>query len=430
MPYDLTARQEVADRPRLLFLAFSFPPLRAISAVRAAAMAKYLGRSGWEVTVVTPDPALLQNADNAEQAVAHIDACGIKRICTGHRWRCLSSGHLKRSYHRGLRWFLGGICRRVAKMLDVDEMIGWYPEVERACARLKARDIDVVMATGSPFGAFKVAQRLSRRLKCPYVLDYRDLWTGNPHARGRKPDHHAHVERRLLADCAAVSVVSPSMARYLGDRFGVDHKAHVIPNGYDPIDFERIKPVAFGHFAIVYAGQFLPPKRTATPLMQTLRRVAELTPDASWRFHYYGPSGDHVREAATAFGVRSRVELHGEVPRRQCLEAIRGAGAAVVITSVLDAADIADRGIITGKIFEPIGLGTPVLLITPPQSDAATVIQTAGGGSAFVASNIEGMAAFLMDLMQGKVPASGQPGTYAWPSLVQKLDAMLQQIQR
>ncbi len=417
----------MSRKPRVLFLAFYFPPLRCVASLRGANMANYLVRAGWEVSVVTPDPSLWQSPDDLDRVAAELDQSRVHRIYTGHRWRSLSSGFLKRSYGHGVKWFLEGILRRFGQMIGIDEMVGWYPEVERACAKLRPGDVDVIMASGSPFGAFRVARRLSLRLRCPYVLDYRDLWTGNPHARSEDRNRDERVEREVLRDCAAVSVVSPSMAGYLSDHFGVENKVHVIPNGYAPADFEGIEPTVFGHFAIVYTGVFLPPLSTADPLMRALRRLTELVPNKPLRFHYYGRSAAHVRESAKACGVEHLVEIHGVVPRRQCLAAVRGAGTAVVVISVNDDGDLADRGIITGKIFEPIGLKTPVLVIAPPGSDVERVVQTVGKGAVFSGSNVHGMAAFIVDLMHGKAPESHQPEAYAWPNLVLKLDAMLRQ---
>jgi glycosyltransferase involved in cell wall biosynthesis len=383
---------------------------------------------GWDVSVVTPHPRFWLSADDADRVAAEMDGAGIRMIYTGYQWRCLSTIGVKRSF-RGLKWFLGGICRRIAKRLRIDERIGWYSSAERACADITPEDVDVIMATGNPFGAFRVAQRLSARLGRPYVLDYRDLWTGNPkRAQPSESNCEDRVEGRLLDGCAAASVVSPSMARYLEERFGVHKKLHVIPNGYSPTDFADVKPTAFAHFAIVYAGGLYPPKRDIGPLMRVFKRLAEMRLGIPWRFHYYGSQSDYVREAARKHGAEKHVELHGAVPRCECLAALRGAGAAVVITSVADDAGLAERGIITGKIFEPIGLGTPVLVIAPPQSDVETVVQTVGRGGVFTGSDVEGMAAFLARAMQGDVPESRSPQAYGWPHLIGKMDAMLRRV--
>jgi hypothetical protein len=52
-----------------------------------------------------------------------------------------------------------------------------------------------------------------------------------------------------------------------------------------------------------------------------------------------------------------RVIIHGNVSRKEALTATRGAGAAVVITSVAKRASLEENGIMTGKIYEALGLG-------------------------------------------------------------------------
>ena len=414
-----------AKKPKLLFFAFFFPPYRAIASVRSACIAKQLSRIGWDVTVVTPHPSLLQDYDDPEKVRVELERWGVKRLFTGYRWRCLGTYNL-RSYHPGrLRLIWERICRRLARAMGIDELIGWNMEARRACAKLTSRDVDVILATGGAFGIFRVAKKLSETLGRPYVLDYRDLWTGNPHAPARMRERSRNIERELLEGCSAVSVVSPSMAQYLSGRVGMADKVHVVSNGYDPDDFENVVPESFGHFAIVYTGGFYQQKRTAEPLMRALKRLMQFEPPRPWRFHYYGTCGAHVRELARKHGVEDRVELHDQVSRSRCLSAIGGAGVAIVVTSVHEAGDLADRGIITGKIFEPIGLGTPVMVVAPPHSDVEAVVHDAGRGAVFAGSDIEGMAAYLNGLLAGNVPPRNHPEKYAWTSLAQSMDAML-----
>ena len=80
---------------------------------------------------------------------------------------------------------------------------------------------------------------------------------------------------------------------------------------------------------------------------------------------------------------------------------------------------------VTGKIFEAIGLGTPILLVAPNGSDAHTVVDTAGRGRAFTADDIDGIASFLADLIDGKSLEPKGIGAYAWGSLVGELDHIL-----
>jgi glycosyltransferase involved in cell wall biosynthesis len=416
----------VSRHPKLLFLAYCFPPASAIASVRTWNMAKYLARLGWDVTVVMPHPSLWRHAHNLEMAELAIRREGIKCILTDHRWRCLQPGSLK-CWNRAPGWVAGGICRTISRRLGIDKGVGWGHAAERACEALTANDVDIILATGTPFTSFTIAKHLSERFGCPYVLDYRDPWTGNPHASHAARPAIVRREARLLAGCAAVTIVSPSWARALHDRFGLGSKIHVLTNGYDPEELIGVEPYDFGHFAIVYAGNFYPPKRVISPVMAALRRLKEM-PNGhapAWFFHYYGSQEDHVREQARQVGVMDRVVLHGRVPRSSVLSATRGAGVAVVITSVAEGNALEDRGIIPGKVFEILGLGTPTLLIAPPGSDVATILATTNLGRCLSGSNIGGIASFLIDAIRGRAPEPKAREAFAWTNIASYLDIVL-----
>jgi glycosyltransferase involved in cell wall biosynthesis len=414
------------SRPKLLFLAYHFPPAKAAACVRTWNIPKYLARLGWDVTVVTPHPSILGNVEKTEEVDDILKRQGIKRILTGHGLRFLMPGHLK-CWNEGIGWFTGGICRRIARYLDIDNGIGWIEAAERSCSDLTSKDVDMILATGSPFAAFELAERLSERFDCPYVLDYRDPWTGNPHAI--RPPRPATIrkEARLLAGSVAVTIVSPSWALAMDDRFNIGPKLHVVTNGYDPEELTGVQPHDFGHFAIVYTGSFYPPKRVVSPVMAALKRLKETVDSKApeWYFHYFGGGVNHVREEAQRSGVMGRVVLHGSVPRAEALSAVRGAGVAVVITSVTNSTTMEDNGIMTGKIFEALGLGTPILLVAPSGSDAKSIAETTELVQSFTGDEVEGMASFLKDMMLGRVLQPKDVDAYSWTSIARKLDTVL-----
>jgi glycosyltransferase involved in cell wall biosynthesis len=415
-------------RPRLLFLAYLFPPVASIACVRTWNIAKYLVRCGWEVTVATPQPSLWRQRGDVQATETACREAGVRRLLTGHGWRCLAPDRLH-CWNRGLGWLAGGVCRRVARRFGIAEAIGWNRAVLRACAGLTPDDVDVILASGSPFSSFTLARVLAERLGRPYVLDYRDPWTGNLHAT--RPDRARDVrqEARLLRQAAAITIVSRAWAQVLAQRYGVGSKLQVVTNGYDPEELARVEPHGFGHFAIVYAGTFYPPKRVISPVMAALQRLkASLGGGGGeWRFHYYGDGGEHVRGEARRFDVLERVVIHGQVPRAEALAAVRGAGVTVVITTVAEKGTLADRGMVTGKLYEALGLGTPILLIAPSDSDAVEVVASAPVHGSFCGVDVEGIAAFLRSAVEGKLPCSAgaAPARYAWPALAGQWDALL-----
>jgi glycosyltransferase involved in cell wall biosynthesis len=420
------SRGAPSRHPRLLFLAFPFPPYRAAGCVRTWNLARYLARSSWDVTVVTPHPSVWRSVEDVDGTRIALEREGIRRILTGHQWRCLAPENLN-YWNQGFGWLVGGLCRKIARPFSIDKRIGWMKAAESACSHLTANDVDVILATGSPFAAFKLAGRLSERLGRPYVLDYRDPWTGNPHAARPARPTIIREEARLLEHCAAVTIVSPSWSSAMDARFHLGPKLHVVTNGYDPEELVRVKPQDFDHFAIVYTGSFYPPKRVISPVMDALKRFKGSINGSNkdWRFHYFGEHEHHIREQARRYEVMEKVVLHGKVPRAQALSAIRGAKVAVVITSVADEICSEDQVIVPGKIFDTIGLGTPMLLIAPPGSDVEHIIETTRLGRRFSGSDIEGMTSFLFARVSGQAYEPKDLGGYAWNHIVAKMDAVL-----
>ncbi|MDR4464475.1 MAG: glycosyltransferase [Nitrospira sp.] len=416
-------------RQKLLFLAYPFPPAKTPGCVRTWNIAMHMTRLGWDVTVVTPDPAILRNVEDEEKTSVELKQTGIKRILTAHRFRCLTPGNLKWWGWRLGRW-AGGTCRIVARNLRVDKYVGWIKPSEQACSNLTADDVDLIFATGQPFVAFSLAKRLSDRLGRPYVLDYRDPWTGNPHAERPPWPGTIREEASLLEGCAAVSVVSPSWGLLLDRSFQIGTKLHILPNGYDSSEMAEVEPYDFGHCAFVYAGIFYPPKRVITPFLAALKLLKESLSegDNEWYFHYYGVDENHVRREADRFGLSDRIVFHGGVPRRQALSAVKGARLAVVITSVADQETLEDKGIVTGKIFEAIGLETPVLLIAPVGSDARVITEPTGLVRSFAGTEIQGMVSFLKDVVRGWVPQAKNIEICSWTSISKNLDSLLRSV--
>jgi hypothetical protein len=81
---------------------------------------------------------------------------------------------LFKCWNEGLGWLIGGVCRKVARQLAIDDGIGWVKPAEQACSGLRKEDVDIILVSGPLFAAFGLARRVSDRLWRPYVLDYRD----------------------------------------------------------------------------------------------------------------------------------------------------------------------------------------------------------------------------------------------------------------
>lgn len=408
-------------RPRLLFIASSFPPARLPGSPRTWSIATRLQEQGWDVTVVTTDAKQWLYTENDGGRAQP----GIRRVDVWHDWPFLQADLLR--LPRWMPPLAGRVLRRGALAAGVDKHSGWTRALERRCAEFSAGDFDVVLVSAPPFSSLPAAMRIARRLRIPFVADYRDLWTLNPMRRGAPRHADVEAERAVTADAAAITTISPSSAQALADAFGVGAKTHVLTNGFDLRQIGDAAPAGYDHFAIIYAGTFYVPQRTVTPLTQALALInSRKMIGRPWRFHYYGPQNDHVIAAAAEAGLpRQRFECHGSVSRPEALAATAGAGLVTIVTTVEREVTTAGRGVVTGKIFEAIGLGRPMLVVAPHGSDVETIVEAAGRGRVIPASETEEMAAAIAAVAAGDVPPPNTPESFDWTTLAARLDAIL-----
>ncbi len=411
--------------PRLLLLAYPFPPSRAIGAVRCWNIAKQLARIGWQVQVVTIGA---RHIAHPEPGIDIEKACrqeGIHLRNTPAAGRLLMGGWFKLAGYQPT--LLARLARKAATRLKLDPAAPWIGAAVNACADLCPGQTDVVLASGPPYPAFAAAVQIARRLQAHAVLDYRDLWTGNPHYR-----HYANVrnhtkEKRLLAAASALTVVSSAMAQSLTHTFGAGTPITTITNGYDPDEYQATSEVIFPDYAVVYAGRFYPPHRVAAPLLAAIAHANTLGPSRPIRLYYYGNDHAHVNEAAAKTNARNWLKYQGNTSRAHVLVALKSAPVGAVITTVHPTASTEEQGILTGKLFEVVGAGSRVLLIAPAHSDAAILVNSSGVGAAFAGDQIEPMARWLVQQCNDPKPRdpAHSGAAFAWPNLAQRLDEFL-----
>jgi glycosyltransferase involved in cell wall biosynthesis len=410
---------------QLLFIAYSFPPYRGIAAVRLGCIAKYFADIGWKITVMALHPH-----DHPRQGNELIDTQVIES-----EWRARGVELILVRQLSYLSRPANNLWRRVrcrwewekAKVFGASYLAPWVRQVYVCSGKIDFAKVDVILASGDPFEQFALARCLGAKHRKPYVFDYRDLWLNGLcwSSSEQVCERVLGWQRELLAGVAGVSVVSPSMAEFMDKRFELGARLHVISNGYDPSVLDNVAPLSFESPSIVYSGFWFPPHRPIEPFYAALAQLQNLGTKSKWTFRYYGHQTKYVLDRAGEFGIGERVVTGGVVPWNESIALLRGAKVAVVMTSTEEIAGLINRGILTGKIFELIGLGVPVLLIAPHNADVRKVLEETGGGRAFTANETSGIAKFLQEVLAGAVPERRRPETYSWPVLIQQFEKML-----
>lgn len=313
----------------VLLIARNFAPASHVSSERATKLAKYLPEFGWRPTVLTgahataglsEDPALLDQVAGVEVIRTRAPEFSLLYASRRGHWGTPSPqrGAPKRGTLHPKAW------------LVPDSQVMWYPFAVREALRAAgARRWDAVLATSFPPTAILIAHTVARRLGLPYVIDFRDSWTAFHHAPqrpARLAELERRLERRMIADAAAVVAVDPAIVEHAFSRIPPNDRPplHAIQNGYDEEDFAGVAPAWLPRFSIVHAGQLRrPPLALWDALRQALRERPELRGHLHlWQIGFVDPGVVQVLSAPPA-GVT--VHHVPPVPKREAIEYMLGA---------------------------------------------------------------------------------------------------------
>ena len=394
---------------RALVVTYYFPPAGGPAVQRVLKTVKYLRGYGYEPTVLTVadgaypqrDPTLA--ADVPEGVVVHrtrsFDPFGLYARLTGKpKAEAVPVGSIGGGSRaeRLARWGR-------ANVFLPDARVGWVPFAVREAFRLhRERPFDVVLTSGPPHSAHLVGRALKRRRGLPWVADFRDPWTGINYYEelpmteaARRLDRR--LERSVLREADRVVTVSPTWADGLATLAGRPRsEIVVVHNGFDEEDFEGVprgpEAVARDRFVLAYVGSMYA-TRNPTTLWAALAALRDAGEVEELRLRLVGGIGEDVRAALAAARLDAVTEFVPYVPHD---EAVRAMTQAALLLLVVDPCRT-ERGILTGKLYEYLASGRPVLALGPPDGDAARLLEETGGGRLFGRGDVEGMAAFVRE---------------------------------
>ena len=238
----------------------------------------------------------------------------------------------------------------------------------------------VIFSTSPPNTTHLIALRLAQRTGRPWVADLRDLWdmypdSYNPFRWKWRSSLDDLLERKILSRADRIIVVSEEMRAHLLKKLPrlKPEKVLVITNGFDPNDFEEIAHESPSKkFTIVHAGTLFPWRRLR-PFLCALRILFEKRPE--WQQHVrlnlIGLVPHEEQIELRESGMDGISEVLGYRPHRETLTHLISADAQLLLVGEIPHAD----QMVTGKIFDYMGSGRPILAIGPEGSSRRMVRQ-------------------------------------------------------
>jgi glycosyltransferase involved in cell wall biosynthesis len=396
------------SRPHAAYIAWGFPPSRSGGTYRQLATANALAAAGWDVTVVTVDRTAFTTITGADESLEALVDPRVTVLRTRFDWPLRNQD---RSTWPALRRIAPPVWLRARVLYEkaIFPEVGyaeWLATLRSALDELhQRRPIDLVLATGNPHVSFAAAHRLHQSHGVPYVMDYRDAWLLDVFTGQRTASDHsrlARLERRLIAAASQVWFINQDILDWHATRYpAAASRFRLVPNGWDPslLDLgggdglgsqaaarqgangrpgEAMarkgagRPLTFGYLGTMSANAPMP------QVVEGWKRAKErglLPPDSILKLGgylgYFGGPPDPAKDpvaAAVLGNAESGVEYVGRVDKT-AVGPFYGSLDALVLPIK------AGRYVTSGKVYEYVATGKPVVSIHPPEAGASKVLE-------------------------------------------------------
>lgn len=319
----------MSDRPRILLIAFQYPPYSAVGAFRWAKLSKYLARAGHPIDVLSVDWSAGGPNANLED-VEHPNIT-IHRLRSGYphqlRMKRYRSHLLSVLHSRALTYY-----NRLTGAQDPAQRWGrWLlPAAKQLVA---AKGIPVVIATGAPFQVNRWAAKLRTELDSVCLIqDFRDAWAHTPVKR-READQQTAVQQMQYSVENADVIVS--VTEELLDRFRVSDRPRIyrcIGNGFDPefVPTSSTRPEPTTDFA--YAGSLNMGR--LEPAFAFLRGVRELVAEGrQLKVELVGGQPMSLKREFADLVAAGALSLRGTVAQAEAHAIVQAARCALLFTA-------------------------------------------------------------------------------------------------
>ncbi len=301
------------------------------------------------------------------------------------------------------------------------KLVGWVPGALAAARRVLSRQPIDCLITTSPFESTHLIGLALGRRRPPWVVDLRDGWTFDPWKPAlplpaqRRLD--AWLERLVLHHADAVAASPRAVAADVRRRFG--RAAYHIGDGWDPElepQLARVQgPRANSSLVILaYTGTlWRADGQDPTPVLEALRRIRAANHGRGGQLELVvaGPLSSVEARRLREHCPDGAVRHVGFLPRIEAVALQRTADALLLIGSH-------QRDVVTGKLFEYLAAGRPIVTL-PDDNEAAAIVRETGTGVAVPLANPGAIERALCDVVTGKLRESYRPrglAAYRYPA--------------
>jgi len=379
---------------RVLIISYDFPPVNNIAARRYGEMVSYMTDYGWE-------PFVLTTKSSGDLDIA-IPKENIIRIGQHHQQGLIVESPGAEGLPKFLKFGYYLYKKLNLNFKSIDRFLFTLPmPILKELEIIKKVNPDIILASFGPATSLWLGNLLSRKLKKPWVADFRDSSSLTNYSALGVLDKC--VDKLLLNSASGITTVSPTLAYLLADFY--NKKAMVVFNGFNEKNtFNgncRNKSAKNAKKIIYYAGRFnLQQLNSVKLLIDWLAKCGRN--DIVFTIRSLGTKemdtmiSNYAKDLKVCGMVDILEPAEDKIIQKETEEAD-------ILTVFVDyEEDVpAAVGTITGKFLKLLPLGTPVLVIGRKDSDIGRILHETGTG--YLVSNAAQLAIFMRRALCGSL---------------------------
>ena len=255
-----------------------------------------------------------------------------------------------------------------------DSRIGWnYFAFKKAKEIIKNNKIDYVITTGPPHSSHLIGQKIYDKYKLKWIVDLRDPWSELFYLKSKfrfnfSKTMNDRLEHKVLENAdAIITTVGDRYHKILNSKISNPNKIHKIYNGYDKLNYDKIKETKPNKFNIVFTG-VLSKNHNYEIFLEILKVLSPIKQNLNMVFTLAGRIDDNITKLYS-----NEIELinKGYVDHDDAISIIKSSH--LLINFNYKKTEKTDM--ISGKLIEYLASGTPIINFSNSANESQEVLK-------------------------------------------------------
>ncbi len=429
---------------KVIIITYYWPPSGGAGVQRWLKFVKYLKDFGWEPIVYTAENGEMPVIDESLQK----DIPANTTILKTKIWEPYN--FYKKLLGKGNEKINAAFLNESGKTSKLSKFAVWIrgnffipdarkfwikPSIKYLNNYIQQNKVDAIISSGPPHSMHLIALGIkSKNKNIKWIADFRDPWTNIDFYKDLMltsfaNKKHKRLEKQVLRESDAVISIGKSMSTELfeiNDKIQKE-KFKIIPNGYDEGDLSKKEVEKDLKFTIAHIGTLV---KTRNPkvLWNVLQEL--VTENDSFKeqleIKLVGKIDVFVMDNIKKHNLNAYVNKIDYLPHNLVIEEQQKSKVNLLLVNNTPNA----KGILTGKFFEYLSAGSPILAIGPTDGDLAEILNETKSGFISDFNDAKSLKINLLNLFNNSQIQRNEDAikNYSRKKLTEKLASILNEL--